>query len=249
MKILIITGAFIGVLASMFCCISVPSTDNKTNLYDDDGGLDDDTSDDDNAVDDDAADDDIGPTTTTTTTNMTTTTTTTEPPTTTTTTTTSTTTTTIAATWTDVNSSLMWQVEPTSGWVNWDNAVQHCQNLTLATYSDWRLPTISELRSIIIGCDATHTGGSCGIKDGCLSQACGGASCSGCMDGGGSANGCYWPLPLRGNCAWYWSSSEVTDFTDNAWFAGFWDGSIINCDKGMIIVYARCVRGPIKTSF
>ena len=50
----------------------------------------------------------------------------------------------------DKDTNLMWQddisVKTTNK--NWDDAIKHCQNLTFAGYSDWRLPTIDELLSI-----------------------------------------------------------------------------------------------------
>lgn len=47
---------------------------------------------------------------------------------------------------------LMWQdnadVTDSSKQKNWKNAISYCENLTLAGHNDWRLPNITELKSI-----------------------------------------------------------------------------------------------------
>ncbi|CAN2042085.1 Caspase [Candidatus Magnetomoraceae bacterium gMMP-15] len=48
---------------------------------------------------------------------------------------------------TDSKTGLMWQ-QKTAGKMNWQKALSYCENLTLAGYKDWRLPTIKELASI-----------------------------------------------------------------------------------------------------
>ncbi len=60
---------------------------------------------------------------------------------------------------TDNDTSLIWLLETadidTDGdvdvddLVNWENALIYCENLTFAGESDWRLPTINELQSIV----------------------------------------------------------------------------------------------------
>ena len=48
---------------------------------------------------------------------------------------------------TDNNTLLMWQ-KTDGGEMTWENAISYCNNLSLAGYSDWRLPTAIELFSI-----------------------------------------------------------------------------------------------------
>ncbi len=46
---------------------------------------------------------------------------------------------------------LMWQDDAVAKTMskNWQEAIEYCENLTLAGYSDWRLPNINELESIV----------------------------------------------------------------------------------------------------
>jgi hypothetical protein len=46
---------------------------------------------------------------------------------------------------TDLNTGLMWQQTPDSMKPTWYGAQQYAENLTLAGYTDWRLPTVKEL--------------------------------------------------------------------------------------------------------
>ena len=49
---------------------------------------------------------------------------------------------------TDNLTGLMWEKFPYNDTLFWDNALQHAENLTLAGYSDWRLPNIKEIESL-----------------------------------------------------------------------------------------------------
>ncbi len=50
---------------------------------------------------------------------------------------------------TDDNTGLMWQQEEDGGPIDWEDAITYCEDLSLSGYSDWRLPNIKELESII----------------------------------------------------------------------------------------------------
>lgn len=49
----------------------------------------------------------------------------------------------------DTVSKLEWQDDAISTALTWTAAIGHCENLTLGGYSDWRLPNINELKSIV----------------------------------------------------------------------------------------------------
>ena len=50
---------------------------------------------------------------------------------------------------TDSSTGLMWQKEDDGRQYAWDQAVSYAQSLNLAGHSDWRLPTVQELVSIL----------------------------------------------------------------------------------------------------
>jgi hypothetical protein len=50
---------------------------------------------------------------------------------------------------TDSDTGLMWEKNPSPSQRYWDDAINYCENLTLAGYSDWRLPNRNELQSIV----------------------------------------------------------------------------------------------------
>jgi hypothetical protein len=140
--------------------------------------------------------------------------------------------------WTDSTTGLVWQVNPTGGAMDWLSARSHCRDLYLGGHEDWRLPTISELRTLIRGCPATQTGGQCGVTDRCLARLkCWSPVCYGCSgDGGPGFTGVYWPRELFGEpSTFYWSSSEVKDF-DLVWGINFYQAAIGGGS------HVRCVR-------
>jgi len=50
---------------------------------------------------------------------------------------------------TDTCTGLMWQQETAPGVYWWGKALRYCEDLTLAGHSDWRLPNVRELQSIV----------------------------------------------------------------------------------------------------
>ena len=145
--------------------------------------------------------------------------------------------------WCDPTSDLTWQVTPTGGKMSPSNPKVHCAGLDLGGHTDWRLPTISELRSLLRGCPGTVTGGACEVTDSCLSSSCfDEGACFGCSGGDGPADGCYWPGEMAGTCSRYWSLSSLADFDYGGWSVMFNFGRINYYVVVPLDSYVRCVR-------
>ncbi len=100
----------------------------------------------------------------------------------------------------------------------WEEAVAFCDGLSWAGLSDWRLPTIDELRSLVRGCTGTQTGGDCVITHQCsfeMDNDCGASTCSAsCSGTGAGEEGQYWPSDLKGRGQRFWSVSEKATHND-----------------------------------
>lgn len=144
--------------------------------------------------------------------------------------------------WYDPEFYLTWENPGAEGWMTWGVAENYCKGLVLEGYTDWRLPTVAELRSLVRDCVATNSWGDCKVKDGCLTIACRFDVCDGCLADEGPADaGCYWPSELKGFCDWYWSSSIVDGFNDNAWFVDFHNAAV-DFEYRQMAMSVRCVR-------
>ena len=152
-----------------------------------------------------------------------------------------------------------WQKDPSSKPYRWKNAIEYCSSLELAGYSDWRMPNIDELRSIVRGCPDSETGGSCGVTEDCASVECAvkGSCFVPCPDKRGKGpgqDGCLWEPSLQGKCDQYWTSSTFlesfpsgsSETITDAWTINFVSGRI---DAEQAIenfrrreLYVRCVR-------
>lgn len=121
--------------------------------------------------------------------------------------------------------------------MNWADAITYCVDL------GGRLPTISELRTLIQNCPATETGGECGVMDSCLSYEDCFDSCGGC---GYDDSGKY---SVFGDNHELQSSSERSDYVDSAWYVGFEYGNVGTSTKDSYHggYPARCVRDSGNT--
>jgi len=145
--------------------------------------------------------------------------------------------------------SLIWS-DRSANEMNWSNAKQYCEDLTEGGYSDWRLPNIDELRTLLI---ADRVSNRCRVseRNNCLAKDC--WSCSTCTQTGtqksdgivcsdwGTAysDGRY--SRLGDGKVWLWSSSTKSGSPNSAWSVDFKDGSVAGSDRSNNL-YVRCVR-------
>ena len=140
----------------------------------------------------------------------------------------------------DTTSGLIWSEKSPEN-MNLEDATGHCDDLNDAAYggftTDWRLPNISELRTLIQNCEGTVTGGACGVtypvhlsySD--KNDAC--ASCSSDSTGGHSK---------FGDTGWFWSSSILTGSSSSAWGVHFSTGTVGSASVTATSIALRCVR-------
>ena len=124
---------------------------------------------------------------------------------------------------------LRWSKKATKK-MNWYDAKEYCKDL------GGRLPTISELRTLIKNCPKTETGGPCGVTDSCLSWGkCRKEACDGCSyDDSGKYSVLRDPY-------WLWSSTLLSGGNGDAWFLDFYYGSVSD-NRRYIKSGVRCVR-------
>lgn len=126
---------------------------------------------------------------------------------------------------------LIWS-DRSSNEMNWSSAKQYCKNLTEGGFTDWRLPTISELKTTVQNCQSG--GSSCRISNSCLAENCWSESCY-C-----NREARYSKLGDDGEVA-LWSSSTQSDDTDKAWRVYFLYAEI-GIDNKSDDYHVRCVR-------
>ena len=105
---------------------------------------------------------------------------------------------------TDRLTGLMWVQAPDSVPRNWVAALAQADGLTLCGFSDWRLPNVNELESLVINLGVTSQ-----------AIALNSAGFSGVQNVGA-----------------YWSSTSVAGNTVSAWFVDMRDGDVSALDKG-----------------
>ena len=142
----------------------------------------------------------------------------------------------------DSSTGLMWSEKAYYN-MSWEMAVDYCDELKKSGYSDWRMPNIDELRTLIKNCSETEPDGECPISesDGVLSQLYV-TSCMGCG---------YGSFDKLNDTDIFWSSSSVEEDPDYAWYVSFSSAEIsvaykyeTNCEEvyNTCVVTVRCVR-------
>ena len=120
----------------------------------------------------------------------------------------------------DTANGIAWPLETTEDtFKNWTGAQTYCDDLNFADHLDWRLPTLSELDTLVSGCDTPP----CAVS------------------GGPGVDGCYWPDVLLGPCqsGEYWASDDCG--TGKKSTVAYSSG-IENCQTTDALSYTRCVR-------
>lgn len=152
-------------------------------------------------------------------------------------------------TWIDPFSGYQWQQKSSARTMTWAESMTYCTDLRLGGHTDWRLPTISELRSLIRR--YSHGVADCGVTDDCLAWTCRSEACNSgpTKECGTAAEGCCWPSDILGACAThYWSSSTYADYSAYAWGVPF-DGGGVDVFIKKYRGQARCLRGgPLASS-
>lgn len=147
--------------------------------------------------------------------------------------------------WYDSTSELTWQNSKFSAALSLSSASSYCSSLTFDGYSDWRLPTISELRSLIRGCSNAETEGSCKVTDYCSSWETCTASCFSCTSGNGpSGDNNYWDSNLDGGETSLLSATPVPGYSGYNWYIDFTTAEI-SYSFDTAATNFRCVRGTM----
>lgn len=120
---------------------------------------------------------------------------------------------------TDITTGLIWQDNMDAKTItkNWNNAIGYCDNLSLAGYTDWRLPNKNELSYIT---DYSHIDSSLNVA--------------------------FINVPsdnYRYFGSYYWSSTSYAGGTGNAWLVDAYRGTMSNFYGKSNNYYVRCVRG------
>jgi hypothetical protein len=102
---------------------------------------------------------------------------------------------------TDNLTGLMWVKSPDSTRRTWQQALDYASGLTLCGYSDWRLPNVNELESLVNA---------------------GQSNTAEWLNRQGFSNVQF---------GFYWSATTSADYTVFAWYVGMWFGSVNCDDK------------------
>ena len=105
--------------------------------------------------------------------------------------------------------------DPTSQY----NAGEYCGMISEGGYTDWRLPTISELRTLVQHCPPMETGGTCEVTDLCTGISCWEENCT----HGYCPSEWAGKYSKLGDIGRLWSSTSKGGAWDYFWFMDFED--------------------------
>ena len=144
--------------------------------------------------------------------------------------------------WYDEEADLCWRLSPDPTGGTFQEALNKCASVTYGNNTEWRLPTVTELRQFIRGCPTTEEDGDCAVFDGSGSEDWSSAHCAGCEANEGPGSGCYWESAIEGSCSFvYWSSSTNTFSPEYAWHVDFSTGGVNSVGKTTSLKF-RCVK-------
>lgn len=142
---------------------------------------------------------------------------------------------------TDTKTGLVWQRKRTDKSMTHKEAEDYCGTLTLAGADDWRLPTVAELRTLIVGCQSGTP--ACKVDDACTASKCWSPDCACQAFKGPGEDGFYWQKDVwQGGGKYFWSSSlRPGKKSEKAWDVGFNYGNVYEYDRTQK-ADVRCVR-------
>lgn len=156
---------------------------------------------------------------------------------------------------TDTNTGWTW--EKSYQWAaGVDEAKKSCLSSRTGGFNDWQLPTIDEMRTLILGCPDTGPTGACPVHAlaNCIDESCRTASCNGCATNqgpvekpGDPTRKCYLDGSFDWYCNLFWTQTQVKAKTPGykrAWYVTFYDAAI-DVPPTMAVIQSwamRCVR-------
>lgn len=153
----------------------------------------------------------------------------------------------------DYESSIIWSSRSNNGKrhgleerITFKEAEDYCKNMKEGGFNDWRLPTIDELRTLVINCPGLESSGECKISEepACLSPSCYDEDVCKCFSNSNSSTA-FLKFGHEKNGSTYWSSSIVeTDGNKSVWIMSYDSAEIreYETEKEETYVSARCVR-------
>ena len=143
----------------------------------------------------------------------------------------------------------LWWSSKSADTMAWLSALNYCEELNVCGHSDWKLPTIDELKTLLkwrrdSQCKVSDTDNCLSFDDCWTCSSC----CHDCtLGGGGECNYSSYYYDGRysklGDSGSLWSSSVPTEYTHSAWIVNFNAAQVYDKSKSnKTEVYVRCVR-------